>query len=67
MTLTRVPRGLELKTENSGSPVDLFWAPEFRLGLSRGAELNGKPVQPRLEAHPQDTHATLKFTLPPGN
>ena len=67
MTLARVPRGLELQTENSGSPVELFFSPEIPLGARLGgAELDGKPVEVRTEAHQQDTHAALRFTLPTG-
>jgi glycogen debranching enzyme len=67
MTLTRVRNGLELETENSGSPVELLWAPEIPLGAHlSGAELDGKPVHALTEEHAQDTHATLKFTVPHG-
>jgi glycogen debranching enzyme len=67
MTLLRVPNGLELETENSGSPVDMLWAPEIPLGAHlNGAELNGKSVNVRLEEHVQDTHATLNVTIPQG-
>ena len=67
MTLTRVRNGLELETENSGSPVDLLWAPEIPLGAHlSGAELDGKPINVRREEHAQDTHATLNFKVPHG-
>jgi glycogen debranching enzyme len=67
MTLTRVPEGLELQTENSGAPVDLLFSPEIPLGTHlRGAELDGKRVEVRSEAHEQDMHATLTFKLPKG-
>ncbi len=67
MTLARVPQGLELETENSGSPVDLLFAPEIPLGAHlSGAELDGKPIDVRREEHAQDTHATLKLRFPPG-
>jgi glycogen debranching enzyme len=67
MTLTRVRNGLELKIENSGSPVDLLWAPEIPLGAHlSGAQLNDKPVHPQTEEHAQDTHATMKLTVPHG-
>lgn len=67
MTLARAPGGLELRTQNSGRPVELFFAPEIPFGARLdGAELNGKPVEVRTEAHQQDTHAALRFTLPTG-
>jgi glycogen debranching enzyme len=67
MTLTRVPNGLELETENFGSPVDLLWAPEIPLGAHlSGAELEGKSINVREEEHAQDTHATLNFKVPHG-
>ena len=67
MTVTRVRNGLELEMENSGGPVDLLWAPAIPLGAHlSGAELDGKPINVRLEEHAQDTHATLKFTVLPG-
>jgi glycogen debranching enzyme len=67
MTLTRMRNGLELKIENSGTPVDLLWAPEIPLGAHlSGAELNNKPIHPLTEEHGQDTHATMKFTVPHG-
>ena len=67
MTLTRVRNGLELEIENSGSPVDLLWAPEIPIGAHlSGAELNDKPVNVRLEEHAQDTHATMNFKAPHG-
>jgi glycogen debranching enzyme len=67
MTLTRVRNELELKIENSGSPVDLLWAPEIPLGAHlSGAQLNDKPVHPQTEEHAQDTHATMKLTVPHG-
>jgi glycogen debranching enzyme len=67
LTLARVPEGLDLQTENSGNPVELFFSPEIPLGAHlRGAELDGKPVQARLETNQQDAHATLRFTLPKG-
>jgi hypothetical protein len=67
MTLTRVPRGLELETENSGGPIDLLWAPEipFAAHLS-GAELDGKSISVRQEEHAQDSHAVLNFKAPHG-
>jgi hypothetical protein len=68
MTITRAPNGLELEAENSGGPMDLLFSPELPLGARlSGAALNGKPVEAQMEAHEQDTHATLRFTLPPGN
>jgi glycogen debranching enzyme len=67
MTLTRVRNGLELEVENSGSPVDLLWAPEIPLGAHlSGAELNDKPLHSLREEHAQDTHATLNFKAPHG-
>ena len=67
LTLSRVPEGLELKANNSGNPVELFFSPEIAFGAHLiGAELNGKPLGAQLEQHPQDTHATLTFTLPTG-
>jgi glycogen debranching enzyme len=67
MTLTRVRNGLELETENSGTPLDLLWAPEIPLGAHlSGAELDGKSLNVRVEEHAQDTHATIKFTVPHG-
>lgn len=67
ITLVRVPLGLELQTENSGSPVDLLFSPEIPFGARLGgAELDGKPVMVRTEAHQQDSHAALRFTLPTG-
>jgi glycogen debranching enzyme len=67
MTLTRVAKGLELETENSGSPVELLFSPEIPLGAHMsGAEVDGKPVAARREEQTQDTHATLKFMVPHG-
>ena len=67
MTLTRVPNGLQLETENSGGPVELLWAPEIPLGAHlRGAELDGKSINVRSEEHSQDSHATLNFKIPHG-
>jgi hypothetical protein len=67
MTLTRVPQGLQLETENSGSDVELLWAPEISLGAHlSGAELDGKSINVRQEQHPQDSHAILNFTVPHG-
>jgi hypothetical protein len=67
MTLTRVRNGLELEIENYGSPVELLWAPEIPLGAHlSGAELNDKAVHPLTEEYAQDTHATMKFTVPHG-
>ncbi len=67
MTVTRVRNGLELETENSGSPVDLLWAPQIPLGAHlSGAELDGKSINVRQEEHAQDTHAALNFKVPHG-
>ena len=67
MTLTRVPQGLQLETENSGSPVELLWAPEIPLGAHlSGAEVEGKSIDVRREEHVQDTHATLNLKVPHG-
>ena len=67
MTLTRTAGGLELETENSGSPFELLFSPEIPLGAHLGgAELDGKPVEVKSEAHQQDTHATLHLALPKG-
>jgi hypothetical protein len=67
MTLTRVRNGLELKIENSGGPVEILWSPEIPLGAHiSGAQLNDKPVHPETEENVQDTHATMKFTVPHG-
>jgi glycogen debranching enzyme len=67
MTLARVPQGLDLQTENSGDPVQVLFSPQIPFGAHlSGAELDGKPVTAEREAHQQDTHATLTFTLPTG-
>jgi hypothetical protein len=67
MTLARVPHGLQLEMENSGSPVDLLWTPEIPLGSHlSGAELDGKSINARREEHGQDSHAILNFTVPHG-
>jgi glycogen debranching enzyme len=67
LTLARVPQGLDLETENSGSPVELLFSPEIPLGAHLiDAELDGKPVAAQREEHAQDTHATLRFTVPSG-
>jgi hypothetical protein len=67
MTVARVAQGLELQIENSGSPVELLYSPAIPLGARlAGAEFDGKPVEVRTETNPQDTHATLKLTLPKG-
>ncbi len=67
MALTRVSRGLQLETENSGNPVGLLWAPEIPLGAHlSGAELDGKPINVRPEDHAQDSHAILNLTVPHG-
>jgi glycogen debranching enzyme len=67
MTLSRVPEGLDLQMENSGSPVQLLFSPQISFGAHLGgATLNGKPVTAETEAHQQDTHAKLSFTLPAG-
>jgi glycogen debranching enzyme len=67
MTLLRVPEGLDLQTENSGSPVQILFSPQIPFGAHlSGAEMDGKPVAAKREAHQQDTHATFTFTLPAG-
>ncbi len=67
MTLMRSPSGLELQTENSGSPIELIFSPEIPLGAHlRGAELDGKHVAAQTQENPQDEHATLSFTVPTG-
>ena len=67
MTLTRVPHELQLETENSGSPVEVLWAPEIPLGAHvSGAEQDGKSINVRQEQHPQDSHAILNLTVPHG-
>jgi hypothetical protein len=68
LTLSRVPQGLQLDAESSGRPVELLFAPEIPLQAHlSGAELKGKPVTVRRDDHPQDTHATVTFSLPPRN
>jgi glycogen debranching enzyme len=67
MTITQLPGELQLQTENSGTPVKLIFSPQIPFGAHlSGAELDGKPVNARLDAHEQDTHATVTFTLPKG-
>ncbi len=67
ITLSRVPGGMDLEAENSGNPIDLSWAPEIPLGARHvRAECNGRPVDARIEAHPQDTHVMLRFTASKG-
>ncbi|HET6220366.1 MAG TPA: hypothetical protein VFE27_25275, partial [Acidobacteriaceae bacterium] len=67
MTVRRVANGLVLETENSGGPIDLLFSPEVPLGAHiSGADFNGRPKEVRTEEHAQDTHATLKLTVPPG-
>jgi hypothetical protein len=67
MIVTRVRNGLELETENTGTTLDLLWAPEIPLGAHlSGAELDGKPVHPLIEEHAQDTHATLNIKVSHG-
>jgi glycogen debranching enzyme len=67
MTITQRPGELQLQTENSGSPVKLLFSPQIPTGAHlSGAEVDGKPVHARLDAHEQDTHATVTFTLPKG-
>ena len=65
MTLSRVPGGMDLEAENSGNPADLSWAPEIPLGARHvRAECNGRRVDARIEANPQDTHVMLRFRRP---
>jgi glycogen debranching enzyme len=67
LTLARVPGGLEVETENSGDPLQLLFSPEIPLGAHLGgAEMDGKPVEVKREAHQQDTHAMLNLVLPRG-
>jgi glycogen debranching enzyme len=67
MTITQRPGELQLQTENSGSPVKLLFSPQIPTGAHlNGADVDGKPVHARLDAHEQDTHATVTFTLPKG-
>jgi glycogen debranching enzyme len=67
LTLSQTPEGLNLETENSGSPVELLFSPQIPFGAHlTGAELNGKPLAAKREEHPQDTHAAVTFTLPKG-
>ena len=67
MTMTQQPGQLELHADNTGSPVQLSFSPQIPLGAHlRDAEVDGKPVNVRLDAHAQDTHAAVTFTLPKG-
>jgi glycogen debranching enzyme len=67
MTMTQQPGQLELHADNTGSPVQLSFSPQIPLGAHlRDAEVDGKPVNARLDAHAQDTHAAVTFTLPKG-
>jgi mannosylglycerate hydrolase MGH1-like protein len=67
MTITQRSGELRLQTENSGTPVNLIFSPQIPFGAHlTGAELDGKPVNARLDAHAQDTHATVTFILPKG-
>jgi glycogen debranching enzyme len=67
MTITQRPGELQLQAENSGSPVKLLFSPQIPTGAHlNGVDVDGKPVHARLDAHEQDTHATVTFTLPKG-
>jgi glycogen debranching enzyme len=67
MTITQRPGELQLQTENSGSPVKLLFSPQIPTGAHlRGADVDGKPVHARLDAHEQDTHASVTYTVPKG-
>jgi glycogen debranching enzyme len=67
LELRRIPEGLELKTENTGGPVDLRFSPEIPFGAHlTGAVWDGRSVQVEEEDHPDDTHAALRFTVPRG-
>jgi glycogen debranching enzyme len=67
MTVLRVPAGLELRLENSGTPVDLSFSPEIPLGTHlRGATLDGKPLAVHEEDNQQDAHAAVTFKVPTG-
>jgi len=64
---TRTDGGSSLEAMNSGDRIHLAYGPEIPLGSAlKGARLNGKPVHARLEAHEQDTHATMDVELPHG-
>jgi glycogen debranching enzyme len=67
LSLSRGPGGWSLEANNSGRPVQFLFSPQIPFGARlRGADLDGKPLNAQREEHPQDTHATVRFTLPAG-
>jgi hypothetical protein len=67
LILSRELGGLSLEADNSGRPVQFLFSPQIPFGAHLGGvNLDGKPINAQNQEHPEDTHATVRFTLPPG-
>jgi glycogen debranching enzyme len=56
----RMPDGLTLDVDESGSPIALTFSPQLPLGaVVESATINGKPVSFSMEDHLQDEHVTV--------
>lgn len=67
LRMIRDDRGWRLRVENTGDDVVVDFAPAIPLGATLGgASIDGTSADVRLERHPQDNHARLRFTTKRG-
>jgi glycogen debranching enzyme len=68
LTMVQSAGEVRLQMHNSGDPVETMFGPEIPLGAKlRLVRLADRPIPATLEQNAQDTHASVKFTLPNGN
>ena len=67
LELQRTPHGLTLTIDNTGAPFKLAFAPEMPLGARiEGAELDHRDIASTLQAHPQESIASVLTGVPHG-
>jgi glycogen debranching enzyme len=68
LTIVQSADKMRLQVHNSGGPVEMLFDPEIPLGAKlKLVHLGDRLIPATLEQNTQDTHASVKFTLPNGN
>ena len=68
LNMTQSADEIRLQMQNAGAPVQMVFDPELPFGATlRAVQIGNRSIDAKLEQNPQDTHAKVDFTLPPGS